>query len=144
MNRSLKKLLKRLYAENSMICSEALNLLDNRFGDHRDFYPLAALVEADYLGCTGGLPAVGEPFRRTYMAHTFQCYRQGRGLQRYKNITVIEKEDGEEIYFYIGPKTIELFETRRSDSKKLWASAGLSFFAAVVVSVIAYWLRSGS
>lgn len=144
MNRSMKKLLKRLYTENSLPCSEALKLLENRFGDHRDFYQLAALVEAGYLGCTGGIPGVAEPFRTTLMAQTFQCYRQGRGQQRYKLITVLEKEGADESYFYIGPKTIELFETRRSDSKKLLASAGLSFFAAVIVAVIAYLLRNGS
>lgn len=142
MNRSLKKLLKRLYAENSMTCSEALKLLDRRFGDHRDFYPLAALVEADYLGWTGGMQNADEPFRRTMLAHALQCHSQGRGTQTYKQTIV--KEGREEEYFYIGPKTIELFETRRSDSKKLLASAGLSFFAAVIVAVIAYMLRSGS
>ncbi|MFV0926514.1 hypothetical protein [Pseudomonas palmensis] len=143
MNRSTKKLLKKLYSENSLLSSEVVKLVERKTDDYRDFYPLAALVEGDYLGFTGGQPDKDEPFRRTMLAQSFQCYRQGRGPQSCGMVTMFDSLDRDEVYFYVGPKTIELFESRRSDSKKLLASAGLSFFAAVVVAVITYWLRQG-
>lgn len=144
MNKSLKKLLNRLYEENTLPSSEVVALIQNRAGDHRDFYSLAALVEENYLGFTGGQPDKDDEFRRTLLAQTFQCYRQGRGPQTCGMVTLFDRGDSPEVYFYLGPKTIELFETRRSDLQKLLASAALSFFAAVVVAIIAYWLRSGS
>ena len=141
MNKSLQKVLKKVYDANCMSASEVVRLVESRTGDHRDFYPLAALVEANYLGFTGGQPQEDEQFRNSLLAQTFQCFRQGRGTQSYLNVTVFDREGSDEVYFYIGPKAVEYFESRRSDTKKLLASAGLSFFAAVTVAVIAYWLR---
>ncbi|MGA5718162.1 hypothetical protein ACPCWF_05955 [Pseudomonas atacamensis] len=141
MNRSLRKILKRVYDANCLPASDVVSLIEIRTGDHRDFYPLAALVEANYLAFTGGQPKAGEQFRNSLLAQTFQCYRQGRGSQSYKNVTVFDREANEEIYFYIGPKAIEFFENRRSDTMRLLTSAGLSFFAAVTVAVITYMLR---
>ncbi|MHC8334574.1 hypothetical protein [Pseudomonas sp. LB3P25] len=142
MNKSLKDVLKKIYDANFMTATEVVHLVENRTGDHRDFYPLAALVEANYLGFTGGQPTDEDQFRNSLLAQTFQCYRQGRGRQSYKNVTVFDREERDEVYFYIGPKAVEFFETRRSDTKKLWVSAGLSFFAAVTVAIITYWLRN--
>jgi hypothetical protein len=141
MNKSLRKVLKRIYNANYLPASEVVKLIEVRAGDHHDFYPLAALVEANYLAFTGGQPKEEEQFRNSLLAQTFQCYRQGRGHQSYKNVTVFDREENEEVYFYIGPKAIEFFENRRSDTMKLLTSTGLSFFAAVTVAVIAYWLR---
>ena len=141
MNKSLQMLLKKIYDDNCMPASDVVRLVESRTGDHRDFYPLAALVEANYLGFTGGQPKEDDQFRNSYLAQTFQCYRQGRGTQSYMNVTVFDRPDNDEVYFYIGPKAVEFFESRRSDTKKLLASACLSFFAAVTVAIIAYWLR---
>ena len=141
MNKSLQMLLKKIYDDNCMPASEVVRLVESRTGDHRDFYPLAALVEANYFGFTGGQPKDDDQFRSTYLSHTFQCYRQGRGRQSYMSVTVFDRPDNDEVYFYIGPKAVEFFESRRSDTKKLLASACLSFFAAVTVAIIAFWLR---
>lgn len=141
MNKSLQILLKKIYDDNCMPASDVVRLVESRTGDHRDFYPLAALVEANYLGFTGGQPKGDDQFRNSYLAQTFQCYRQGRGTQSYMNVTMFDRPDNDEVYFYIGPKAVEFFESRRSDTKKLLASACLSFFAAVTVAIIAYWLR---
>lgn len=141
MNKSMRRVLKGIYESNSLPADKVVRLVDSRYGDHRDFYPLAALVEANYLDFTGGQPKKDDEFRNSLLAQTFQCYRQGRGKQSYKNVTVFDRTEKDEVYFYVGPKTIEFFESRRSDTKKLWTSACLSFFAAVTVALITYYLR---
>ncbi|WP_439870169.1 hypothetical protein ACTABV_08375 [Pseudomonas fragariae (ex Marin et al. 2024)] len=142
MNSCLRRALKKIYTVNSMPAIEFVGLIDRRYGDHRDFYPLVALVESGYLGFTGGQPKEDMQFRSSLLAQTFQCYRQGRGKQSYKNVTVFDHDEDDEVYFYVGPRAIDFFESRRSDTKKLLTSAFLSFFAAVTVAIITYWLRS--
>ncbi|MGC5703009.1 hypothetical protein J4P02_22640 [Pseudomonas sp. NFXW11] len=142
MKRSLKKLLKKIYASNSMTAMELVKHIEGETGDHRDFYPVVALVDAGYLGFTGPQPNPDEPFRETIIAKTLQCYRQGPGHQSYENVTILGDGDHEGTYFYIGPKCIEFFEARWSDTKRLLTSAGLSFVAAVTVALLSYFLKS--
>lgn len=50
------KLLRKVAAKGELTLHDALQLGSGRTGDHRDQFPLALLIEGDYLGCT--FPAI--------------------------------------------------------------------------------------
>ena len=144
MKRSYRNVLRRIYRDHSVQRDLILKSIERIHGDHRDFYPLVALISAGYLGFTGAVPGLDHPHRDIAIAHSLQAYTQGSGPQSYKSAQVRGRSGSEDEYFFIGPRGIEYFETRRSDNRKILVSAGLSFFAAVTVSVIGYFLKGNS
>ena len=52
MNRSSLRILRAVGKNGEILLSEALSLAHAEHGDHRDQYPLAMLIEDDYLGLT--------------------------------------------------------------------------------------------
>jgi len=141
MKSSYRGLLKRIYEANSIQALEVIKSVERSYGDHRDFYPLVALINTGHIGYTGAAPDPEVDFADTQLTHVFQCYTQGPGHQHYKMAEVFGGAESDDVYFYIGPKGIEYFETRHADNKKLFISAGFSLFAGITVAVISFGLK---
>lgn len=141
MENSYRKVLRQIYRSNALQAHELLGHIHRTHNDHRDFYPMVALLNAGYVGFTGGVPPEDASFRDTIIAHTLQCYSQGPGAQSYGMVSVNGSGDADGLYFYIGPKGIEYFETRRSDNKKLFISACLSLLAGITVAFVSMYLK---
>lgn len=141
MKGSLKKLLRTIHKRNAISVYDFVEIIERSSGDHRDFYPVIGLIKAGYLGITIPQTEKDNKFWDTITAYTLQCYSQGRGPQEYMGTHLLGEHEEDFNYFYIGPKTIEYFEGRRSDRIKLLISTLLSFVAAVTVALISFWLR---
>lgn len=141
MKSSYRGFLKKIYNSNSVQVLEILNSVQRTHNDHRDFYPLVALIKSGHIGYTGAAPDPAADFADTLLAHTFQCYAQGPGPQRYRQAETFSGAESNELYFYIGSKGIEYFETRHADNKKLLISAFFSVLAGTTVAVFSYFLR---
>lgn len=141
MKSSYRGLLKKIYDANSVQALDIIKSIERPRGDHRDFYPLVALIKSGHIGYTGAAPDPSSDFADTLLTHCFQCYSQGPGAQSYKTATVFSGAESEDIYFFIGPKGIEYFETRRADNKKLFISAGFSLIAGITVALVGFWLK---
>ena len=141
MKSTYRDLLKKIYDANTVQALEVIKSVERSHGDHRDFYPLVALINSGHIGYTGAAPDPAGDFADTQFTHVFQCYAQGPGRQHYKTAEVFGGVEGEDLYFFIGPKGIEYFETRRADNKKLLISAILSFLAGTTVALITFCLR---
>lgn len=141
MKNSYRGLLKRIYDANTVQALEVIQSIKRVHNDHRDFYPLIALVNSSHIGYTGPVPEPGVPYRDILIAHSLQAYCQGPGEQSYKSAQVLGGAEGVDNYFYIGPKGIEYFETRRADNKKLFMSAFFSLLAGTTVALISYCLK---
>ncbi|EJM09788.1 hypothetical protein PMI21_05520 [Pseudomonas sp. GM18] len=144
MKSTYRDVLKRIYKSNSVHALDVISSIERSHGDHRDFYPLVALINSGHIGYTGAAPDPSVDFADTMLTHTFQCYSQGPGRQHYKTATVIRGAESEDVYFFIGPKGIEYFETKRSDNKKILISAGFSLLAGVTVAVISFLLKQST
>lgn len=141
MKSSYWSLLKRIHICNSLPATEVLRSVKRRDGDHRDFYPLIALMNSGHIGYTGPMPTSDMAFRDTLIAHSFQAYCQGPGDQAYETAHVMGGLDDKSTYFYIGSKGVELFESRRADNRKLLISALLSLFAGITVALVSFYLK---
>jgi len=139
MKISYRGLLKKIYDQSAVPAAEVLASVKTKHNDHRDYYPLIALIASGYLGYTGAVPKADAPFRETLIAHSLQAYSLGPGAQVYESAHV--NGGLEELYFYIGPKGIEYFESRRADNKKLLISGFLSLLAGTTVAVISFGLK---
>ncbi len=141
MKSSYWGLLKRIHACNTLTATEVLKAVKRRDGDHRDFYPLVALMNSGHIGYTGPMPKADIAFRDTLITHSFQAYCQGPGAQVYESAHVMSGLDDKGTYFYIGSKGLELFESRRADNRKLVISGFLSLLAGITVALITFYLR---
>jgi hypothetical protein len=120
---------------------KVIEKVERVYKDHRDFYPLVSLINSGHIGYAGEDYDPKKPYAATYLAKVFQCYSKGHGPQSYEGTDVALGVESEKVYFYIGPKGVEYFETRRADNKKLLISAGFSLSAGVIVAVLSFGLK---
>lgn len=142
MKGSYRALLKRIYKSNSVHARDAIARVERTHGDHRDFYPLVSLINSGHIGYTGATPSPDSQFPDTDLAYVFQCYSQGPGKQTYKTVKIMRGIESEDVYFYVGAKSIEYFETRKSDNRKIIISAFFSLLAGLTVALASYYLKS--
>lgn len=146
MDRS-RKILEVVAAEGAISLSAAISLGGYRFGDHRDQYPLAMLIEADYLDLTvRNVPPVGaENMREESLAitlHLFSIPRDGNGEMRYMNIVSSGSinPNNERVFLKAkGALYIDEFRTKRRD--RIYTLVA-GFASGALLALLGAWLRS--
>jgi len=103
-------------------------MMERKYNDHRDFYGLAALLEAGYIGFTGPI------YNTTYQQiRLFQAYSQGGGNQTYDGITLFS--DNLDSYFYVAPKSLDYFHNRKEQRMGWYLTAALALIASIISGV---------
>ena len=87
-------LLRRIVREREVNLSEITQSLPRRFGDHRDFYPLATLYTAGHIGSTFKAGKDPDFDSNLYLAALFHTACLGPGKQSYMMFTFFNSEDG--------------------------------------------------
>ncbi|WP_423807220.1 hypothetical protein OUO06_09425 [Photobacterium damselae] len=135
MKKSHHEILKYIFDNDDAGIRELAFMMTCKHNDHRDFYALAALLDAGYIGFTGPVFDKEDGTLDVYkQVRLFQAYSQGEGSQTYDGTTILaEKEDS---YLYVASKAIEYFHAR-SESRKGWfLTAGLALLTAIISGVI--------
>ena len=116
------QILKYIYDNDDVGIKEISSMMVRTHNDHRDFYSLAALLESGYIGFTGPV------------------YFDDNGkLETYEQVRIFQADS----YLYIGPKSIEYFNTRSETRKGWYLVAALAFVASIISGVIVSALTSG-
>ena len=130
MKRTYHEILEFIYKHEEAGIREISAQMIRKNNDHRDFYGLVALLHGGYIGFTG--PNISEPLHQAYL---FQCYAQGPGGQRYKDVELFEDQN-KDSYFYIGAKGIEYFH-QRSEARTGWyLAAAFALIASIISGVV--------
>ena len=87
-------LLRKIVKDREVNLSEISKCLSKQFGDHRDFYPLATLYTAGYIGSTFKADNDPDFDSSLYMAAMFYTACMGPGRQNYMMFTFFNSEDG--------------------------------------------------
>lgn len=135
MKKSHHAILKYIFDHDDAGIREISKIMNRKHNDHRDFYALAALVDAGYIGFTGPNHKNEDGSLNTYkQVRLFQAYSLGEGNQTYDGETIIAKNP--DSYFYLASKSIEYFHSR-SESRTGWLlTAIFAFFSAIISGVI--------
>jgi hypothetical protein len=108
MNRASLKILQRLVREREMCLAELSQLLQKKFGDYRDYYPLAGLCAEDLARTELRSPNKQEELGEKFLATYFYAHTLGVGKHRVNNYIAMNR-GGEE-------KTIKVHATAKGDS----------------------------
>tara|TARA_R110002050_G_scaffold87661_5_gene185551 strand:- start:3130 stop:3561 length:432 start_codon:yes stop_codon:yes gene_type:complete len=141
MKRSHHEILKHIFDNDSnndndnVGIKELFSMMVRKHNDHRDFYALAALIDAGYVGFTGPIFNKEDGAMDTYkQVRLFQAYSQGDGNQTYEGTTILAKT--EDSYLYVAAKAIEYFHARNELRMGWILTAVLAFIAAVISGII--------
>jgi hypothetical protein len=147
VNRQQHDVLKYIYERNEVKARAVLIDMDRRYNDHRDFYPLAALLIEGYIGFTGPIPKASSQDGASshidayYIVRLFQCYSKGPGPQSYDGISIFI-EQGKDSAFFIAAKGLIYFHERNERRKEWWTVAGLGLVSAIIAGCATGWLAS--
>lgn len=135
MKKSHHAILKYIFDHDDAGIREISKIMNRKHKDHRDFYALAALVDAGYIGFTGPNHKNEDGSLNTYkQVRLFRAYSLGEGNQTYDGETIIAKNP--DSYFYLASKSIEYFHSR-SEARTGWLlTAIFAFFSAIISGVI--------
>lgn len=91
MNSTAQRILKRVAQHGDVSLAEAIALAPAKYRDHRDQYPLAMLIESEYLGLTinHSPPQGAEKMREYTLAttlHLFSLPKKEDGSTEYRGI----------------------------------------------------------
>ncbi len=100
MKKSHHAILKYIFDHDDAGIREISKIMKRKHNDHRDFYALAALVDAGYIGFTGPIYNNEDGSLNTYkQVRLFQAYSQGEGNQTYDGTTIIANNP--DAFFYL-------------------------------------------
>lgn len=137
MNRTSIKILRAVAKQGELSLAEAIRLGKTRSPSHRDQYPLAILLEDEYLGCTlNHSPPHGadkmREFSQAMMLHAFTIPPDSRGERHYLNMTSSGSVDPKDEKVFIKAKGALFLDQRREK----WTDRVASFVIGVGVGVL--------
>ncbi|MBX3589881.1 MAG: hypothetical protein KF755_03130 [Burkholderiaceae bacterium] len=127
-------LLQRLRLSAELNAVEVGKLIPRYFGDHRDFFTLARLLEGGYVARSATPEKVPHPFRGVDV-RAILLYMDAHELTEYRGVTANRhsgKDDNPLFLTAAGMLALEQFETKRAD--RLW-STGIAVAAAILSAV---------
>jgi hypothetical protein len=135
MKRSHHEILKYIFDNDDAGIRELASIMKRKHNDHRDFYALAALIDAGYIGFTGPVWDNEDGTLDVYkQVRLFQAYSQGEGNQSYDGVMINAKKV--DSHLYVASKAIEYFHAR-SESRMGWVLTSiLALLSAIVSGVI--------
>lgn len=131
-------LLRKIVKARELSLAEVAKSLPKKFGDHRDFYPLATLYTSGYVDCTIHGENNDPDFQKNlYMAALFYTACLGPGQQHYMMFHFSNTED-----FKDGEK---VFATAKADlyfqeQKQKRLDRIVTLLSSVAVGVLSAWL----
>jgi len=135
MKKSHHEILKYIFDNDDAGIRELSSMMKRKHNDHRDFYALAALLDAGYIGFTGPIyDKKGGALDVYKQVRLFQAYSQGEGKQTYDGINIFAKKG--DSYLYVASKSIEYFHARSESRKGWYLTAALAFLTAIFSGVI--------
>lgn len=135
MKKSHHEILEYIFEHDDAGIKELASMMKRKHNDHRDFYALAALIDAGYIGFTGPIWDKEDGSLDVYkQVRLFQAYSQGDGNQTYDGTTIFAKT--EDSYLYVASRAIEYFHARSELRKGWFLTAGLALITAIISGVI--------
>lgn len=147
MNSSALRILRKVARDGDMSLADAIALADSTHGDHRDQYPLAMLLEGEYLGMTiTHTPPTGAEKMREYSIattlHMFRIQKRGDGSVEYRGIVSTGSiEPKQERVFLKAKGALYLGEARQKRRDRL-ASFIVGVLVAVTTLAIKTWFEN--
>ncbi|RZI31142.1 hypothetical protein [Pseudomonas orientalis] len=147
MNRQIHDVLKYIYERNKVEARVLMSSMERRDGDHRDFYPLAALINDGFIGFSGPIPkAAGNDGAPSHidayqMSRLLQCYSQGTGSQGYQGVSIFN-EEGRDSTFFIAAKGLLYFHEYLEKRRGWWQAAFLGLGASIIAGCVTGWLAT--
>ncbi|MEZ8026117.1 hypothetical protein [Enterovibrio norvegicus] len=135
MKKSHHDILEYIFDNDDAGIREVASIMKRKHNDYRDFYALAALLDAGYIGFTGPVFEKKDGTLDVYrQVRLFQAYSQGEGIQNYDGVQIsIDEKDS---YLHTASKAIEYFHSR-SESRTGWfLTAGFALLTAIISGVI--------
>lgn len=149
MNFDQHSVLKYIYQQIEAPASDLLNAMVRKHNDHRDFYPLAALILDGYVGFTAAPSDLsfnaGKPttHQAAYdLSRMLQCFSQGKPPQHYQNMHIISGIEGST--FFIAAKGLMYFHEYNERRREWWCVALLGLASAVIAGCVTGLLVGGS
>lgn len=138
------RLLKKIVKEKELSYRAAACMLPIRFGDHRDFYPLATLHSAGYISATVNYKIKSdEPDPNRFIASYFFAMTRGEG--KYKcNAFTANNDQGTDLrnVIFSTAKADLYFSERREKRVERMFALGLGIVLAVFSSLFALWAQA--
>lgn len=136
MKKQHHEILKLIYEYDDVGIRKISSILVRKYNDHRDFYGLVAMLEANYIGFTGPIHHDEKNGKLDVYSQVrlFQAYSQGKGNQTYDGVTIFGKNS--DAHLYIGPKGIEYFHNRQEIRRGWYLVATLSFVCSIISGII--------
>ena len=141
MNRVSHKLLRKVASREEIPLSEALTVGAGVVGDHREQYPLALLIEDDYLGCSlNHRPPDGAERQREYSQaigfHIFTLPKKEDGSREYQGIISRGSVDPQKERVFLKAKGALYLEERDQRQSERLFTLFMIFASAVAASLI--------
>lgn len=141
MNGTALKILRAVAKRGELPLSEAIELGRKNFSTHRDQYPLALLIEEEYLGCTlKHTPPPGaekmREFTNAMMLHSFTVPPDQDGVRHYLDTQSTGGIDPSKEKVFIKGKGLLLLDQRWSK----WVDRISSFIVGLGTGLLSKWL----
>ncbi|MGR5175353.1 hypothetical protein [Vibrio mediterranei] len=137
MKKSHHEILRYIYDNDDAGIRELSNIMKRKHQDHRDFYGLAALLDAGYVGFTGPVHLDEHGKLNTYkQVRLFQAYSQGEGRQEYDGECIVSNPSVPDSFLYIGHKGIEYFHDLDRLKSSRWIAFAFALISAILSGII--------
>lgn len=141
MNGTALKILRAVAKRGELPLSEAIELGRKKPATHRDQYPLALLIEEEYLGCTlNHTPPPGaekmREFTNSMMLHSFTLPPDQDGVRHYLGTQSTGTVDPSKEKVFIKAKGLLLLDQRWSK----WIDRISSFIVGIGTGLLSKWL----
>jgi hypothetical protein len=146
MNGIALRILTKVAKAGEVSLADAIRLARPHYKDHRDQFPLALLLEQDYLGMTvnHGPAAGGEKMREFSLAitlHMFSLPKNEHGDIHYRgNSSTGGLEPKDQRVFLRAKGALYLDERRQKRSDRIWFFV-LGLIAGLLTSIASAWAR---
>lgn len=135
MKKTHHDILKYIFDHDDAGIRELVSIINRKHNDHRDFYALAALIDAGYIGFTGPIYGNEDGSLDIYkQVRLFQAFSQGEGNQTYDGVMTLGKK--KDSYLYVASGSIKYFHERSELRKGWYLTAGLAFLTAIISGLV--------
>lgn len=146
MNPVAVRLLRRVAAKGELTLAEALCIGSGHAKDHRDQYPLALLIEDEYVGCTlSHTPPTGAERMREYSQaitlHMFTLPKKADGSTEYIGIRSSGSVDPRNEKVFLKAKGALYLEEYTTRKKERLFALFLGIAGAFLGAWFAAWLK---
>jgi hypothetical protein len=146
MNPSALKILRKVSETGELSLHDALHLGEGSVGDHREQYPLALLIEEEYVGCTlRHTPPPGAELMREYTQavafYMFTMPKDSDGCTRYLGIVSSGSVDPKDQRIFLKAKGALYLDAAAAKRRERYYNFVIAVSVGAITGVFLAWLR---